>query len=512
MLIGEIIGTPAKPLHHHETSEEVCRRLTSSIWGRYVALLTEGHSALSGVFRDPSGAIDCAVRTVGSTRVICSATPAWLTEGIEDRARISWTAIAGVLKDPITLSTADVLADWSTIAPGVLFTRDGAMRSIWSPGTASRALEPRDAAGLRSAVDLSVAGLTQGRCALLVEISGGLDSAIMASSLRAVGFDGEALWLNTHGPFAESDERSYATAVADRLGVRLNVIERTREDLTGGLEFDHPRTLRPGLNRMDAAYDRLQSELCDARGIDGILTGKGGDVAFLQTATSAILADQIRDQGFAALFGGTAPVLARRMRRSAWRTLRAASAGARNPRRYQPAGNSLLHVDIRELNSQVHPWLLDLDEIGPGKRQQVVGFASNLGLHGPSRRSLRADLLHPALSQPVMEAVLATPSHVLTLGGHDRLLARLAFAERLPPALVERRSKAELGGYYGRVLAANLDRLRPHLLEGRLANQGLIDREQVEAALRIERLIWQGAYAELLLLALVESWVSAWAD
>jgi asparagine synthase (glutamine-hydrolysing) len=109
-----------------------------------------------------------------------------------------------------------------------------------------------------------------------------------------------------------------------------------------------------------------------------------------------------------------------------------------------------------------------------------------------------------------MEAVLATPAYELTRGGHDRLLAREAFADRLPAALIQRRSKAELGGYYGRVLAANIDRLRPHLLEGHLARQGLIDRGQVEAALQVEHLIWQGGYLELMMLSLVESWVSAW--
>lgn len=109
-----------------------------------------------------------------------------------------------------------------------------------------------------------------------------------------------------------------------------------------------------------------------------------------------------------------------------------------------------------------------------------------------------------------MEAVLATPSYELTRGGHDRLLAREAFADRLPDAVVHRRSKAELGGYYGRVVAANIEMLRPHLLEGRLARQGLIDRDQVEAALQLDHLIWQGGYLELMMLALWESWMEAW--
>lgn len=122
---------------------------------------------------------------------------------------------------------------------------------------------------------------------------------------------------------------------------------------------------------------------------------------------------------------------------------------------------------------EAHPWLTDLEGLGPGKRQQIVGFASNLGLHSPSRRTMSADLLHPALSQPVVEAVLATPTWRLTGGGHDRLLARRAFVDRLPPELVRRRSKAELGAYYGHVVAANIDRLRPPPAGRTLGETGL---------------------------------------
>lgn len=490
--------------------DDVCRDLTRTLWGRYMALLLTPDGRLAGVFRDPSGAIDCAVSRSGPAWLIASDTPDWLIDATNDSPGLSWNAVAAALRDPITLSTADLLRGWKTVPPGALHLPDGRNRVVWSPAIAVGGSPPATAVQLRETVDAAVAGLARDRSSLLVEISGGLDSAIMAASLRAGGFQGKVLWLNTHGPFAESDERAYATAVARMLDVELTIVSRSARDLAVGLALDHPRSFRPSLNRLDAGYDRLQAELCEANGVEGILTGKGGDVAFLQTATSTILADELRDRGLAALFGPTAPVLARRMRRSAWRTLRAAITSARRPRDYAASPNALLHPDIRDLGAVPHPWLSDLEEIGPGKRQQIVGFASNLGLHSLSRRSAKADLLHPALSQPVMEAVLATPSYDLTRGGHDRLLAREAFADRLPDAVVHRRSKAELGGYYGRVVAANIELLQPHLLEGHLARHGLIDRDQVEAALQVEHLIWQGGYLELMMLALCESWVKAW--
>lgn len=509
VLIGETVSGSATSNGHVNTVDDACLELTRTLWGRYVAVFLTPEGRLAGVFRDPSGAMDCAVSRSRSAWLIASDTPDWVVDNHEPSG-LSWGGVAAVLQDPILLSTADLLQGWKTVVPGALQLPDGRNRTVWSPMQAAQRPKSMRADELRETVDAVVAGLARPRSSLLVEVSGGLDSAIMAASLQASAFDGKVLWLNTHGPYPESDERAYATAVADALGVQLTIISRSASDLPKGLTLEHPRAFRPSLNRMDAAYDALQADLCEAHGVGGVLTGKGGDVAFLQTASSSILADELRDLGWGALFGRTAPVLARRMRRSAWRNIRAAIASARRPRDYSPSTNALLHPDIRDAETPSHPWLVDMDGVGPGKRQQIVGFASNLGLHSLSRRNERADLLHPALSQPVMEAVLATPSYALTRGGHDRLLAREAFADRLPQVLVHRRSKAELGGYYGRVVAANIDRLRPHLLEGHLARQGLIDRDQVEAALQIEHLIWQGGYLELMMLSLMESWVKAW--
>ncbi len=510
VVIGDIASDDPSPWRDSANGRAACESAVRRSWGRYVLLALDEAGRLAAVCRDPSGALDCAVRQVGSDWVVAGAVPDWLAGAITDRAGLSWTAIGEALADPIRLSTANLLDGWRTLAPGHAFQPYGPDQVLWSPAQAARSGGEVDPQGLRDVVDLAVKGLVRGRDRLVVEVSGGLDSAIMAASLQAAGSAGFRLWLNTHGPFREADERAYAEAVAKRLGVSLTTVERRRSEVASGLDLSHPRTLRPGLNRLDAAYDRLQADLCAAHGVQGVLTGKGGDVAFFQTATSAILADQFRDQGFGVLTAATAPVLARRLRRSAWRTLRAGLVGACSPRSYRPARNPLLSPDLVLGPGDGHPWLSDLEGLGPGKQQQIVGFASNLGLHSPSRRTAQADLLHPALSQPVMEAVLATPTWRLTRGGHDRLLAREAFADRLPPELVRRRSKAELGAYYGRVVAANIARLRPHLLEGRLARQGLIDHSQVEAALSVDHLIWQGGYIELMLLALMESWVQAW--
>lgn len=485
------------------------RALLSACWGGFVAVLFDPQERLVGVVRDPTGVVDCVVRR-RPDRFVAADDPQALDLAAEMLSTPDWEGVASVLRDWSTLTSAALLEGTATLAPGAWMDPDGHQQQVWRPADPVRRGRAVDAEGLRATIDETVAALTLGRGPLLVEISGGLDSAIMASSYRAAAQGEGSVWLNLFGPFVEADERAYAQAVADRLGVSLTVIERRRDALASGLDLVHPRMLRPSPNRMDAAYDRLQRDLCETHGLGAILTGKGGDVAFFQSPTSAIVADELALRGMAGLMSPTAAVIASRLRRSVWRVMRAGVRQALRPAVPGPLANPLLHPDVQAMTPPPHPWLTDLHGVPPAKRQQIAGFLGNLSLHSPARRSQRARLLHPALAMPVVEATLATPIPRLTGGGHDRLLARQAFADRLPAPLVARRSKGELGAYYGRVVAANLESLRPHLLEGRLAGHGLIDRDQVAAALQIERLIWQGDYVELMMLALMESWAQAW--
>ncbi|MDP3747817.1 MAG: hypothetical protein Q8Q88_12300 [Phenylobacterium sp.] len=76
--------------------------------------------------------------------------------------------------------------------------------------------------------------------------------------------------------------------------------------------------------------------------------------------------------------------------------------------------------------------------------------------------------------------------------------------------MAERSTKGRLSAYYGRVLALSLAELRPLLLEGRLARQGLIDQVGLDPILSVERLLWRGGYGALVNLIMLELWVRAW--
>jgi asparagine synthase (glutamine-hydrolysing) len=269
-----------------------------------------------------------------------------------------------------------------------------------------------------------------------------------------------------------------------------------------------PQGVRPGLAALDALHDADWAHRFERAGIEAVLTGKGGDSMFVQPADLGVFVDLWRARGWRALFCADAVRLARWNERSIWTLV----AQARR-RRWRPgaidAPNPLLRPE-RSPGGMRHPWLQGTDDLGPAKRRQILGLVQGVMLHGPSLQTQAVAVIHPLLSQPVVEACLALPTPQLTLGRRDRALAREAFADRLPHAIVTRRSKGEMTAFYGRMIAEGLDVLRPWLLDGRLAAMGLIDREAAEVALTRESLAWRGGYVDIMVTAAIEGWVRAW--
>ena len=155
-----------------------------------------------------------------------------------------------------------------------------------------------------------------------------------------------------------------------------------------------------------------------------------------------------------------------------------------------------------------HPWLAE--PVAPAKRRQIRSLIRAQLLHGASLRGRAAQLVHPLLHQPVQEAVLATPVIDLARGGQGRGLARDAFAEQLPDLVRTRRSKGDLTAYYGRMILRSLPTLRRYLLDGRLADQGVLECAEVEALLDPDQLIHIGDYPRLFEILALEAFVRHW--
>lgn len=506
LLLGRRHGPPAdRPA---PTSPlRVASRLMSDGWGGWVALLSGPADGAVTVIRDPSGALDAFVWRRGPLWVAASDAHSGLDDLLPDEIEVDLDRLALILAHPAAASGASALHGIHAVAPGAVLTltRDGApdVRQVWTPArAATRAVEPED---LRIAVETATRDLVAPHSRVIGEISGGFDSAVVAGTTARLGL-GERVspWLTFHPMEPEGDERAWARAVAERADLRL--LERpkspaalTRTDLERLAEG-----LRPGLQGLDVEYDAETAGLLSEHGASALLTGQGGDAVFFQYGTPAVAADRLARRGLRGLDPRFLHRLARWTRRSAWRV----------------AGDAVRHrfgLGMRadpeagaSPGPEVHPWLTDLDAVPPAKRGQIRQLVNAQVFHGDCLRRRAAELLHPLLTQPVMEAGLGIPADVLVEGGRDRDLARRLFADRLPDAVLSRRGKGELSTYYGQVVRRTLPLANDLLIDGALVSAGLVDPDALRADLDPAHLIADGAYNMFLIRLVLEVWLRRW--
>lgn len=517
-LIGEVFDRRAPRLPHTRRDDpfDYERKLVARLWGRFIGVRFGPANQMAALLRDPSGALDCVAWSQNGLTLCASSSPGWLMEALRPDWRINVERLALGLKDPLSTSGPLFLDGPVTVEPGTVqpVPLDQPAGAIWTPADiARRSLgagqsTERSAADLAAAIDEAVMRLAGVSAPLAAEVSGGLDSSIVAASLVRGAPEAVRLWINAVGATPESDERVYVAALGRMLSFEALCVPHATAPMRA---TDIERTsqgFRPGLNALDRPHDEAWARRCQAAGVTTLMTGKGGDSILLQRASADVFTDHWRTRGWRTLLSADMRELAATNEVSVWTLVQQArrqhGKAYRPPRRDHPLFHALPDTAL------LHPWLRDLDAFGPAKRQQIAGVIDSVSRHGASLLTQAVDVRHPLCAQPVIEACLAIPTPVLTIGGRDRGLARLAFQDRLPVEISGRRSKGDMTSIYGRMILDNLDVLRPWLIEGRLVALGVLDRETVDQELTRETLIWRGRYSALIVAAAFEGWVRVW--
>ena len=494
------------------TDDQMFRRMSREVWGRYVALARtqDGWS----LFRDPSGALDAFAWRGGGLTVFANDLPSWLEPTLPQDLDIDQRRLALMLAAPTGLVGGSALKGVLALSPGEMASR-GAIRPVWSPAQViDRGFRGEDEAApiLEKSVSLATSTLAAGPSKTLVEISGGLDSAIVAGSLPAADRADIAAWLNLYIDEPLADERCYAQAVAAQLGVDLTVIEKGEGRFRPRRSWAGRRALRPAVGAQDSVYDQLIGELAQALGAERLLSGQGGDTVFMQVAPPGLSRDLLIHRGMRGLLGPALVDLARWTRRSVWSQAREAfrPPGPARADAFRPMAFAGDAIQALTDGAWPHPWLGEAEALSSPKRFQVQGLALMQRLVGPSLRARHVDCVFPLLAQPVVEASLRTVSVDLVRGGRDRGLARDVFADRIPEAIRLRKTKGDGTGYFSRMIERSLPALRDLLLGGELAALDLLDRARLEAMLTPDYLVVEGLYPEFLDAAIIELWVREW--
>ena len=517
-LIGDVFNrrNPALGQVSAKVEWDYERKLLARFWGRYVGVLFGRDDQISALLRDPSGALECVTWVDRDLTLVGSTPPPWLIRRLPPAWTIDVDHLASALRDPVPATGRLLLRGPVALEPGTLqpLPANQPAETLWRPSDVARRslgfrISREDAAeGLRNAIQEAVDGLGGLSGPLAAEVSGGLDSSLVAACLPRQGDNRVKLWINAHGATPEADERFYAEALAKTLGFELVSVPHATGRISTDDLADAGQGFRPGLTGLDRAHDLdWVARMTDA-GVKAVMTGKGGDSILLQRATGDVFTDLWMERGWRALRSPDVFELAAANEASIWTMIKAARRHARMGHVRPVRDHPLLTGHCGP--TEPHPWLLDCEEFGPGKMLQIAGVADSVSRHAPSWPDETIDVRHPLCALPVIEACLALPTAILTTGGRDRGLARLAFRDSLPNEILDRRSKGDMTSIYGRMILDNLDVLRPWLIEGRLAALGVIDPEAVDRQLTHETLLWQGRYSAIMVAAAYEAWVRAW--
>jgi asparagine synthase (glutamine-hydrolysing) len=468
------------------------RHLLDGYWGAYVALWRDARTSTFSALRDPSAAAPLYLVETASGRLLCSDIPIAIASGWLQPA-IAWSEVARQLAAPQLATASTCLDGVREILPGERVTVDanGASAALlWSPWRIAEAdhelAAPQDQLDrLRGTVIRTTCALAEPFDRVQLELSGGLDSSILAGALRARDRD---WWCTTFATAArDGDERGFARLVATAAGVPLDELSLTPDELD---PLVRPTTLRarPTSTNVMAALDTKLTAALDQRQGEATITGNGGDNVFGSLGSAAPVLDAIAANGWRHGWRVAKDLAAIRsvtnwavMRTALWRW-------SRDYVRRPPAWISdfrLLAPQAR-LRADHHPWLDDRGARRAGRRAYVASLLrAHVTLDCYDRASQRR-MLTPLLAQPVVECCLSFPTWQWMSGGRDRSAARAAFADLLPPEILARRGKGRLESILVRAYDNHRTELRALLLDGLLAGAGLLDRRATESALAHE--------------------------
>lgn len=511
-LVGDVFEAGAP--RADEFDEPRSHPFDADVWGRYVGLKLNVNGQIVSAYRDPSGALDAIVWFAHGLTFIASEPPDWLVATVRPRWRIAYDRIPAALVDPVLASDELLLEDVRSLLPGALIDLpDGDPLMMWRPaqvarhGLAHQRSNSEAARLLRRTVEHTVGCLAGAGGVVAAEVSGGFDSSVVAACLAGTSKADIRLWLNAYGPDAAGDERRYVEALAQELGIEASFAVRRDEPLSLDWLERMPQGVRPSLAALDGPHDADWARRLLLSGAQSLFTGKGGDALFVQPMTQAVFTDLWMKRPWRAMSSPGLVRIARHTEQSVWTLVRDAIAHQSVPPPLDAVPTDLFPRPTCALG---HPWLEDFTGLGPAKAYQIMGLAHGLTVYGQSLKTETVEPVHPLLAQPIVEVCLGLPIEQLTLMRRDRALARRAFADRLPPLICNRRSKGELSGYFGRMIADGLGAVRPWLLEGRLAAEGLINRTAFENLLQRDSLAWRGGYVEVLTAIAFEGWIRAW--
>lgn len=490
--------------------------VSRDLWGRYAMICANLDGGTCAWLRDPSGSQRLYAWHLGTHTLLTDAITLPLIECLKrNRPKIDWHRLSQLIAQTEMASAFSALEHIEIVTPGRLevCAKDRLTgHVIWTPARFAQAPDPADPDQFRQTASQCVGHWLGDHERVTVELSGGLDSSLVAGLLANAANRPCIQGLNIIPQSPGGDESIYARSVSEKwdFGLIETAVDPSELDylrLLGGAP-----TVEPPVYGLDVLADGLSANLADAFCATRIFSGQGGDAVFFQPHTPLIASDYLAAHGPTPTFGRLAQSCAKATNSSLWAVIRQAiRPDPTLARRPLPSG---LGGPVSRLawqdNSLVHPWVDDAANLPAGKRMQVAMLANCQLFHRATRTSLKGRLVHPLLSQPLVELCLRTPLWELVPDRRERGFVRDSFRRALPGPVHSRRGKGEASGFYNRAITTHLSTLRPFLIDGVLASKGLVSPDALAGLLDVQHLLWRDDHPTIGSLVALEIWARQW--
>lgn len=465
-------------------------------FGRYVAFVLDRPRRRLHVVRSPQGELPCYVAKLGETSLFFSYfedVRALASQGFS----IDWDEIANFIVFQRMRPGRSGLREVAEVRAGYRRTespRQVEWLKLWDPAKVAAEApfaSPGEAAdAIREAVMRTVGAYASRYERVLHNLSGGLDSSVVAACLGKAPVPPTINCLNYYSNEPEGDERRYARLAADHAGLPL------QEARIEGRDIDLRRITQvvKGATPENYLYERpfkyFDAQWLVDQAPQACFFGSGGDNVFFQPHTLFGAYDYLRLHGLGGDFLRVCFEAARLTRTDVLSVVRRTALArfeSRAPALQVLASETSPLISAAASRSRDTEAVFELDAIkhAPAGKALHISIATAVPSYYEPRTADEPPMerIMPLFAQPVVEACLRAPTWLLTVGGRDRGLARRAFASMLPAEIAGRESKGGADNLFGRALAAHRAWIEPMLLEGLLADQGLIDRDAVRDAL-----------------------------
>ena len=476
--------------------------LIDNAWGDYVAF---GHdpNGSKWVLKDPTGSLPCLCTEFRGVNIFFSRIGDCLD--LQLRFTVNETFLRSLMMLGTTFQNTSSLNEAWPVHRGecIEFKQDrsrwqSSRKLYWTPVSYTAAddliEDPQTAAlAMNGVIRSATASLARMHRSLLLRLSGGLDSSIMAGCLKGTT---ERFTAYTYfSPIGRSDERPWARLAAAHAGCEhiefpLQALDM---DLTLGLRMPPSPEPSPLLGFIQR--NTVERELTERTQATGIFNGDGGDSGFCADSISYAVPEFLRQHGVTPRLFRLASQVALLTEKSSWAVLTTAvrrvmtSQNTGTPADRILTASQLVSPEIKQTfrghDSVSHPWFKDQRRVPWDKIRRIgtlMMAPDYYNVEAPVDAQV-AEVVAPLYSQPVIEILLRIPIHTHFHCGRDRGLARMAFAKEAPEPILRRLWKDRAPGFHDQLLERERPFLKETLLEGVLARHGLLDRSLLEEVL-----------------------------